>query len=127
MEGGNDEVETYKVDFNRDYRQEFLDKYPADSFLEEPVDDSYIELKHKKALFAYCKGMINSKYNKYPEPMYTLLIKKIYYDTVKNMDKTQYLKEQQELNSMSFLDREMQIVKDNETLEIYLNDNNNEK
>ena len=89
---------------------------------------AYVELKHKKALFAYCKGMINSKYNKYPEPMYTLLIKKIYYDTVKNMDKDPlYLKEQQELNSMSFLDREMQIVKDNETLEIYLNDNNNEK
>jgi hypothetical protein len=43
------------------------------------------------------------------------------------MDKDQYLKEQEELANMSFLDRELQIVKDNETLEIYLNDNNNEK
>ena len=127
MEGGNDEVETYKVDFNRDYRQEFLDKYPADSFLEEPVDDSWIELKHKKALFVYCKSMVDSKYNKYPEPMYTLLIKKIYYDTIKNINKEDYIKEQEDLNNMSFLEKELQIVKDNETLEIYLNDNNNEK
>ena len=127
MEGGLDEKENYIIDTNKDYRQEFLDKYPADSFLNETVDDSYIELKHKKALFAYCKSMIDSKYNVYPEPMYTLLMKKLYYDTVKNMDKKQYLKEQEELANMSFLDREMQIVKDNETLEIYLNDNNSEK
>jgi hypothetical protein len=71
--------------------------------------------------------MIDSKYNVYPEPMYTLLIKKLYYDTIKTMDKDQYLKEQEELNNMSFIEKEMQIVKDNETLEIYLNDNNNEK
>jgi regulator of sigma D len=76
MEGSDEEVK-YIVDTNKDYRQEFLDKYPADSFLEESVDDSYIELKHKKALFAYCKSMVDSKYNQYPEPMYTLLIKKI--------------------------------------------------
>ncbi len=127
MEGANDEVENYIIDTNKDYRDEFLKKYPADKILDEPVDDSYIELKHKKALFAYCKSMIDSKYNVYPEPMYTLLIKKLYYDTIKNMDKEQYLKEQETLNNMSFLDREMQIVKDNETLEIYLNENNNEK
>jgi len=71
--------------------------------------------------------MIDSKYNVYPEPMYTLLIKKLYYDTIKNMDKEQYLKEQEELNNMSFIEKEMQIVKDNETLEIYLKENNNEK
>ena len=124
---GSDEAEIYKVDFNRDYRQEFLDKYPADSFLEEPVDDSWVELKHKKALFAYCKNMVDSKYNKYPDPMYTLLIKKIYYDTIKNINKEDYIREQEELNNMSFLEKELQIVKDNETLEIYLNDNNNEK
>jgi len=124
---GSDEAEIYKVDFNRDYRQEFLDKYPADKILDEPVDDSWVELKHKKALFAYCKSMVDSKYNKYPDPMYTLLIKKIYYDTIKNINKEDYIKEQEDLNNMSFLEKELQIVKDNETLEIYLNENNNEK
>ena len=127
MEGANDEVENYIIDTNKDYRDEFLKKYPSDKILDEPVDDSYIELKHKKALFHCCKNMVDSKYNVYPEPMYTLLIKKLYYDTIKNMDKEQYLKEQEELNNMSFIEKEMQIVKDNETLEIYLKENNNEK
>tara|TARA_Y100000114_G_scaffold57499_1_gene52642 strand:- start:5049 stop:5429 length:381 start_codon:yes stop_codon:yes gene_type:complete len=124
---GSEEAEIYKVDFNRDYRQEFLDKYSADKILDEPVDDSWVELKHKKALFAYCKSMVDSKYNKYPDPMYTLLIKKMYYDAIKNINKEDYIKEQEELNNMSFLEKELQIVKDNETLEIYLNENNNEK
>jgi hypothetical protein len=48
---GLDEVENYIIDTNKDYRDEFLKKYPADKILDEPVDDSYIELKHKKALF----------------------------------------------------------------------------
>ena len=125
MEGADEEV-NYIVDTNRDYRQEFLDKYPADNFLEERVDDSWVELKHKKALLSYCKSMIDSKYSVYPEPMNTLLIKKLYYDSIKNINKDDYIKEQEELNNMDFLEKELKIIKDNETLEIYLNENKNE-
>jgi len=125
MEGSDEEV-NYIVDTNRDYRQEFLDKYPADSFLEERVDDSWVELKHKKALLSYCKSMIDSKYSVYPEPMNTLLIKKLYYDSIKNINKDDYIREQEELNNMDFLEKELKIIKDNETLEIYLNENKNE-
>jgi len=125
MEGSDEEV-NYIVDTNRDYRQEFLDKYPADSFLEEHVDDSWVELKHKKALLSYCKSMIDSKYSVYPEPMNTLLIKKLYYDNIKKINKDDYIKEQEELNNMDFLEKELKIIKDNETLEIYLNENKNE-
>ena len=125
MEGADEEV-NYIVDTNRDYRQEFLDKYPADNFLEERVDDSWVELKHKKALLSYCKSMIDSKYSVYPEPMNTLLIKKLYYDSIKKINKDDYIKEQEELNNMDFLEKELKIIKDNETLEIYLNENKNE-
>ena len=125
MEGADEEV-NYIVDTNRDYRQEFLDKYPADNFLEERVDDSWVELKHKKALLSYCKSMIDSKYSVYPEPMNTLLIKKLYYDSIKNINKDDYIREQEELNNMDFLEKELKIIKDNETLEIYLNENKNE-
>ena len=125
MEGADEEV-NYIVDTNRDYRQEFLDKYPADNFLEERVDDSWVELKHKKALLSYCKSMIDSKYSVYPEPMNTLLIKKLYYDSIKKINKDDYIREQEELNNMDFLEKELKIIKDNETLEIYLNENKNE-
>ena len=125
MEGADEEV-NYIVDTNRDYRQEFLDKYPADNFLEERVDDSWVELKHKKALLSYCKSMIDSKYSVYPEPMNTLLIRKLYYDSIKKINKDDYIKEQEELNNMDFLEKELKIIKDNETLEIYLNENKNE-
>ena len=70
--------------------------------------------------------MIDSKYSVYPEPMNTLLIKKLYYDSIKKINKDDYIREQEELNNMDFLEKELKIIKDNETLEIYLNENKNE-
>ncbi len=122
MEGGEDLNVEYRPDPNIDYREEFLNKYKDYNFEENKVDDSYIELNDKKNLIRYCKDIVSTSYNMYPEPMATILTKKLYYDTIKGMDKEAYLKEKQELKELDFVDRELKILNDNETLNHILND-----
>lgn len=122
MEGGEDLNVEYRPDPNIDYREEFLNKYKDYNFEENKVDDSYIELNDKRNLIRYCKDIVSTSYNMYPEPMATILTKKLYYDTIKGMDKEAYLKEKQELKELDFVDRELKILNDNETLNHILND-----
>ena len=122
MEGGEDLNVEYKPDPNIDYREEFLNKYKNYNFEENKVDDSYVELNDKRNLIRYCKDIVSTSYNMYPEPMATILTKKLYYDTIKGMDKEAYLKEKQELKELDFVDRELKILNDNETLNHILND-----
>ncbi len=122
MEGGEDLNVEYRPDPNIDYREEFLNKYKDYNFEENKVDDSYIELNDKKNLIRYCKDIVSTSYNMYPEPMATILTKKLYYDTIRGMDKEAYLKEKQELKELDFVDRELKILNDNETLNHILND-----
>ena len=58
----------------------------------------------------------------YPEPMSTILMKKLYYDTIRGMDKAEYLKEKEDLKNMDFFDRELKLLNDNSDLTKYLND-----
>jgi len=122
MEGGEDLNVEYRPDPNIDYREEFLNKYKDYNFEENKVDDSYIELNDKRNLIRYCKDIVSTSYNMYPEPMATILTKKLYYDTIRGMDKEAYLKEKQELKELDFVDRELKILNDNETLNHILND-----
>jgi hypothetical protein len=122
MEGGEDLNVEYRPNPNIDYREEFLNKYKNYNFEENKVDDSYIELNDKRNLIRYCKDIVSTSYNMYPEPMATILTKKLYYDTIKGMDKEAYLKEKQELKELDFVDRELKILNDNDTLNKYLND-----
>jgi hypothetical protein len=122
MEGGEDLNVEYRPNPNIDYREEFLNKYKNYNFEENKVDDSYIELNDKRNLIRYCKDIVSTSYNMYPEPMATILTKKLYYDTIRGMDKEAYLKEKQELKELDFVDRELKILNDNDTLNKYLND-----
>ena len=122
MEGDEDLNVEYRPDPNIDYREEFLNKYKNYNFEENKVDDSYVELNDKKNLIRYCKDIVSTSYNMYPEPMATILTKKLYYDTIKGMDKEAYLKEKQELKELDFVDRELKILNDNDTLNHILND-----
>ena len=122
MEGGEDLNVEYRPNPNIDYREEFLNKYKNYNFEENKVDDSYVELNDKKNLIRYCKDIVSTSYNMYPEPMATILTKKLYYDTIKGMDKEAYLKEKQELKELDFVDRELKILNDNDTLNHILND-----
>lgn len=120
-----DELENAeKYDPNRDYRQELLDKYK--DFEEEDYTgiDDFVEDKDKVALIRYCNMIIKKNYSEYPSVMEEILVKKMYYDTIKNMNKEDYLEEKRKVNSLSALDRELQKIKDEDNLEYALNELN---
>lgn len=113
-----------KYDPNIDYRQELLDKYK--DFEEEDYAgiDDFVEDKDKVALIRYCNMIIKKNYSEYPSVMEEILVKKMYYDTIKNMNKEDYLEEKRKVNSLSALDRELQKIKDEDNLEYALNEFN---
>ena len=88
----NLDVEYHPTDPNIDYRAEFLNKYKDYDFQQNKVDDSYIYEIDIKNLIKYCKHIIDTSYAMYPEPMSTILMKKLYYDTIRGMNKDEYLK-----------------------------------
>ncbi len=118
----NLDVEYHPTDPDIDYRAEFLNKYKDYNFEQNKVDDSYIYEIDRKNLIKYCKNIIDTSYSMYPEPMSTILMKKLYYDTIRGMDKDEYLKEKEDLANMDFFDRELKLLNDNEDLTKYLND-----
>ena len=53
--------------------------------------------------------------------MEEILVKKLYYDTIKNMNKEDYLEEKRNINKLSPIDKELQKIKDEANLEYALN------
>ncbi len=82
------------------------------------------ENKDKVALIRYCNMIIKKNYSEYPSVMEEILVKKMYYDTIKNMNKEDYLEEKRKVNSLSALDRELQKIKDEDNLEYALKEFN---
>tara|TARA_R110002020_G_scaffold7091_1_gene29978 strand:+ start:3498 stop:3824 length:327 start_codon:yes stop_codon:yes gene_type:complete len=96
------------TDPNIDYRQELLDKY--ENFVhDEKIDDSFVDDEDKINLFETAKYIVNRDYKEYPSPMSEILIEKIYYNCIKNLDKEEYLKEREELKTKSIF--ELQLLK----------------
>ncbi len=106
-----------KYDPNIDYRKEMLKKYEN----YEPQDysglDDFVEDKDKVALIRYCNLIIKKNFPEYPSVMEEVLVKKMYYDTITNMNKEEYLEEKKKENELSTLDKELQKIKDEDNLE----------
>jgi hypothetical protein len=92
-------------DASINYREQFLKKY--EKYEPYIVDDSYVEEEDKRNLLKYSKEIVDLEYRAFPSPMYEILIEKIYKDTIRNMNKEDYLKEKEELKKKSFLEKEM--------------------
>ena len=94
------------IDPDRNYRQEMFDKY--ENFIHDDIiDDSWVEDEDKINLINHCKETVNIHYSMYPSPMNEILIKKIYYDTIKNMNQDDYFREKAEVNQKSILEIEL--------------------
>ena len=117
------EIESHiqPTDPNINYREEFLNRYKDYNMETNTVDDSYIYEIDRTNLIKYCKHIINTSYNMYPEPMSSILIKRMYYNTIRAMDKKEYLKEKEELANMSLVDKELKLLNQNENLNNFLN------
>tara|TARA_R100001463_G_scaffold51255_4_gene101846 strand:- start:234 stop:659 length:426 start_codon:yes stop_codon:yes gene_type:complete len=95
-------------DASIDYREKFLKRY--EKYEPYIVDDSYIEDEDKKNLLTYCKEVVDLEYKSFPSPMYEVLIEKIYKDTIKNMNKEEYLQEKINMKNKSVLELEMEKI-----------------
>lgn len=88
------------TDPNIDYKQELMDKYK--NFVDdEQIDDSFVDDEDKNNLFESAKYIVNTQYKEYPSPMSDILIEKIYFNCIKNINKEEYLKEKEDLNNRS--------------------------
>ena len=106
---------------NIDYRKELCEKYK--DYKEEDYNgiDDFVEDTDKIALIRYCNHIIKTNYKEYPSIMEEILTKKMYYDTIKNMNKEDYLEEKRNINKLSPIDKELQKIKDEDNLEYALN------
>ena len=53
------------------------------------------------------KYIVNTQYKQYPSPMSEILIEKIYYNCIKNLNKEEYKKEKEEQKNKSILELEL--------------------
>jgi len=120
----NDFCNIEPTDQTRDYRQELFDKYK--DFQEEnysEIDDGYIEDSDKISLIRFVNELVERDYGKYPEIMTNILVKKIYYQTVQNMDKQAYLEEKKRDKELSVLDKELLKIKEEKRIVLIENEN----
>lgn len=130
LENNNETIQPYTIEElnnaeknnpNIDYRKELFEKYK--DFEEEDYNglDDFVEDADKIALIRYCNHIIKTNYKEYPSVMEEILIKKMYYDTIKNMNKEDYFEEKRQINKLSPLEKELQKIKDEDNLEYALN------
>lgn len=111
MESVPDFCNIEPTDQSRDYRQELFDKYK--DFEEEDYTglDDFLEDSDKIGLIRFVNEMVEKDYGKFPPVMTDILVKKIYYDTIKNMDKEEYFKEKERDKELSLVEKELLKIK----------------
>ena len=109
-----------KYDPNIDYRKELLKKYENYELPDYTGLDDFVEEQYKVALIRYCNLIVKKNFPEYPSVMEELLVKKMYYDTITNMSKEDYLEEKRQQNNLSTIDKELQKIKDEDNLEYAL-------
>jgi hypothetical protein len=110
-----------KYDISRDYRKELIEKYEDIEPENNEGQDDWIEDKDKVALIRYCDAIVKKNYPQYPSPMDELMVKKMYYEIIKNMNKQDYLDEKEAEKTLSIFDKEIQRIKDENSLEYAIN------
>ena len=118
----NDFCNIEPVDQSRNYRQELFDKYK--DFEEEDYSgiDDFIEDSDKVSLIRFVNEMVERDYSKFPSVMSDILVKKIYYQTIQNMDKDEYLKEKARDKELSVLDKELLKIKEEKKIVLIENE-----
>lgn len=112
----------YKPDVNINHRELLFDTYKDKDFEEYEGIDDYVDDIDKINLLKYCSNIVKKNYPQYPSPMDDILVKHIYYNTIKNMNKDEYLKEKENNDKLSIIDRELKRIKDENNLSIFIND-----
>jgi len=114
-----DEADRY--DPSIDYRQEMLDRYKDVEVIDRTGIDDFIKEKDKVALIRCISALIKREHPYFPSNMESLLVKKLYYDAVENIDKEEYLQEKAQEENLSFVDKELKKIKEEDDLNYAVN------
>jgi len=95
--------ETENIEFTENQKIQIQGYYA--SVCNETVDDSWIEKEDKLLLLKHLNLLYSKKYEWANEILMKCLIKYHYNETIKNMNKEEYLKEQETIDIDDFIDR----------------------
>ena len=111
------------VDQSIDYRQQMIDRYGSIDIEEYPKDiDSWAEDSDKIALIRFCSGLVEKEHSWAPPVMADIITKKMYYDTIKNMDRKEYELEKQRDKELSVVEKELMKIKDERDIHRFVDD-----
>jgi len=111
------------VDQSIDYRQQMIDRYGSIDIEEYPKDiDSWVEDSDKIALIRFCSGLVDKEHSWAPPVMADIITKKMYYDTIKNMDRKEYELEKQRDKELSVVEKELMKIKDERDIHRFVDD-----
>lgn len=110
------------VDQSIDYRKKLNEDYK--DYIEPDYTgvDDYIEDCDKVALIKECNFIIEKNYPEYPSIMSEILVKKMYYDTILNMNKEDYLEEKRQLKKLPIIERELEKINNKTNLDYAIKD-----
>ena len=74
------------------------------------------------ALIKECNFIIEKNYPQYPSIMSEILVKKMYYDTILNMNKEDYLEEKRQHKKLPIIERELEKINNKTNLDYALKD-----
>lgn len=111
------------VDQSIDYRQQMIDRYGSIDIEEYPKDiDSWVEDSDKIALIRFCSGLVEKEHSWAPPVMADIITKKMYYETIKNMDRKEYELEKQRDKELSVVEKELMKIKDERDIHKFVGD-----
>jgi len=110
------------VDQSIDYRKKLNEDYKDYVEPDYTGVDDYIEDCDKVALIKECNFIIEKNYPQYPSIMSEILVKKMYYDTILNMNKEDYLEEKRQHKKLPIIERELEKINNKTNLDYALKD-----
>lgn len=104
---GGEEVRGIKAtDPNIDYNKLLEERVKDVKQLPLP-DDSFIEEEDKINLAKAATYKYETEFKTYPYPMNEVIIEKLYYDCIRNINKEDYLREKEELKNKSVIEKQL--------------------
>ena len=109
-------------DPSRDYRQEMLERYLNVEEVDRTGIDDWILERDKVCLVKFISDMVKKEHPYFPSSMESLLVKKMYYDTIEKMNKDDYLAEKEEEAKLSSVDKVLKLIEQEDNLEYAIRD-----
>ena len=109
-------------DPSRNYREEMLERYLNVEEVDRTGIDDWVHEKDKVCLVKFISDMVKKEHPYFPSSMESLLVKKMYYDTIEKMNKDDYLAEKEEEAKLSSVDKALKLISEEDSLEYAIRD-----